>query len=377
MIRFIQTILSKLASLVPTTRTIVFCSFPDYSDNAWAFCRYLSNKKIEDQYRFVWLLVDKSQIENVKIALVKDQITAEVIYRRTLKGIWFFIRARYIFTTHGLFDFLHLTQHPDKNINLWHGMPLKKIGVSHDDGKPPASNINYTIATSEIFQKIMAEAFACPIEKVWVTGQPRNDLLFEKTDWFESNGIDRNKFRRIGIWMPTYRQSIVGDVRLDGEYHERWVSFLNEDDLKNLDTYLAEINTLIIVKIHPMDAIQNHEFCEYRNLIFIKPKEFHSQLYPLLGACDFLLTDYSSVFIDYQILHRPIGFVMNDIAQYKNSRGLYFENLEDVLPGPILSTYRAFVDFIKAPCIKESSILFNSLYDAKSSERIAARLGIT
>ena len=374
--RKIGEIFSWFAGFIPTTNLICFSSFPDYSDNAYAMYLYMIKTGLNNKYRLVWLVSERDSIQKVSNDVCKDTHT-HVVYKYSFLGLWSYIRARYVFETHGLFPALKLNQPTDKHICLWHGMPLKHIGASMKEGKPCSVNFNYTIASSKIFQPIMAESFACSLDKVIVTGQPRCDLLFEPTDWFDEKGINLSKYEKIGIWMPTYRKSIIGIERLDGTYNNHGVSFLEEDEIRQLDILLRKMKTLLLLKIHPMDALQNASFEGFSNIVFIRPQDFHSQLYPLLGACDFLLTDYSSVFIDYQILRRPIGFVMNDIEEYRKSRGLYFEDLEEALPGPVLSTPNQLYDFIKNPFLINVDVNYNDFYDNCSSERICRFLSIT
>ena len=105
--------------------------------------------------------------------------------------------------------------------------------------------------------------------------------------------------------------------------------------------------------------------------MIVKPKDFNEQLYPLLGTADFLLTDYSSVWIDYCILKRPIGFVMNDIQEYKTSRGITIENLDEKLPGTIIDTLDKLLAFIEKPISNTDNIEFyNTHCDNRASERI-------
>lgn len=367
-------LLSLIGRIIPTTNILLFHSYPDYSDNSYAFFRYLQLNGACTKYRFYWLIDDDKSI--VKGKMKKEGFRAKTISRKSLYAYWLFIRARFVFSTHGLFDYIHLKQHDNKVINFWHGMPLKLIGASHPNGISASNNFDYLVATSKLYQGIMAEAFACPEAKVLVTGQPRCDLLYEKTDWFDIHSIDINQYKSVGIWMPTYRKSVDGEIRLDGTYIEKCISFLTEKQIYDLDVFLRDNNILLLVKIHPMDALQNEDFSEFSNIIFIKPHDFRSQLYPLLGCCDFLLTDYSSVFIDYQILRRPIGFVMNDIDSYKNSRGLYFDNLSEVLPGPILNSFDLLCDFINKPQVLESSICYNEFYDSFACKRVNQYLHI-
>lgn len=374
--KILSGVFSFFASLIPTKKIILFHSFPDVADNSFAMCRYLHLKGVDKQYSFVWLLSEYDKRDVFDSTLKKEGIKARLIKRISFRGIWSYIRARYVFVSHGLFDNIHLKQHTDKVVNLWHGMPLKLLGASEERGIPSSTNSNYVISTSQLYKRIMAEAFAVDERFVIITGQPRCDLLFEPTDWFDSVGIDPSKYNSIGVWLPTYRKSIVGDIRVDGEYNDNGVSFLEEADMRRLDKFLVSENILLLLKIHPMDALQNASFDGFTNIILIRPQDFHSQLYPLLGACDFLLTDYSSVFIDYQILRKPIGFVMNDIESYKTNRGFYFDDLETALPGPILSNYDSLCGFIKSPFILTNEVDYNEYFDNKSSERICDFLNL-
>ena len=187
--KIVSRLFSFFANLVPTTNIILFHSFPDVADNSYAMCRYLHAQGIDKKYSFVWL-IDKYENKDICTkVLAKDGIKPNIVKRISGRGVWLFVRARYIIVTHGLFDAIHLKQHPDKIINLWHGMPLKLLGASEERGLPSSTNFNYVISTSTLYQKIMAEAFATTNDRVLVTGQPRCDLLFEPTDWFDSVGM--------------------------------------------------------------------------------------------------------------------------------------------------------------------------------------------
>ena len=362
--------MSFLLNLIPTSdRIFLFASFPDYTDNSYAMYSYLQ-KRYGKRCKCIWIFQDKESLERHK--------GVKAYSKYSLPSFYYFARARYVFFTHGLYSFLKMRN--KKVVNLWHGMPLKVIGLmdTNHGGNDP-TRADYLIATSPFFQDVMARSFkGIPIENVLLTGQPRNDMLFEKSDFFEKRGIDTGLFKSIGVWLPTYRKSIIGDIRKDGVFNGNGISFLGFEELKRLDTFLKACRQLLVIKLHPMDALQNVEFCDFSNIIVVKPQEFDTQLYPLLGASDYLLTDYSSVWIDYCILKRPIGFVMNDIEEYRNSRGLTIENLDEQLPGKIIDSYEKLTEFIKEPPAFESKHLaiYNSHCDNKSSERLADRLGI-
>ena len=360
---------SLISRLIPRSRkTLVFTSFPDCTDNAYALYRYITDN-MPGKYRCIWLYTDKESVQK--------RNTVKGFYKYSIPAFYYFARARYVFGTHGIYDFLRF-QRKGKIVNLWHGMPLKVIGcMDPTTGGSNPAKADYLIATSPFFKEIMHKSFEnVEIDNVLLTGQPRNDLMFQPTPFFASRGIDRTAYRSIGIWLPTYRQSIIGDIRKDGIFNDSGISVLSMDDLVRLNAHLQATSSLLIVKLHPMDALQLTDFSHFSNLLIIKPTEFTEQLYPLLGACDYLLTDYSSVWIDYCILKRPIGYVMNDIEEYRNSRGLTIENLDQALPGTIIDTYGKLIEFISNPPAFNCPHLamFNTYCDNNASKRIAQQL---
>ncbi|OUN55419.1 CDP-glycerol glycerophosphotransferase family protein [Bacteroides uniformis] len=357
--------ISYFLSLVPkSNKILVFSSFPDFADNAFAVYQYLKKKKGE-KYRYIWIYVDKKN--------VNKSSDIEGYYRYSFWGIYYFLRARYVFCTHGLNSFIHLRQGM-KIINLWHGMPLKTIGCLD----PQSNGVNptvadYLVATSPAFQKIMSQSFNnMDLDRVLLVGQPRNDLLFEPTNYFMNNGISVSDYDKIGIWLPTYRQSIIGDIRVDGLYNEGGISFFSMKNLQSLDEFLVKTANLLLIKLHPMDALQNVDFPHFSNIRIIKQKDFSEQLYPLLGASSYLLTDYSSVWVDYLIMRKPIGFVMNDCREYSESRGFTIEQMERKLPGVVIDSVDKLYQFIISPSMynEQQANFFNIFVDNKSSERL-------
>jgi CDP-glycerol glycerophosphotransferase len=62
-------------------------------------------------------------------------------------------------------------------------------------------------------------------------------------------------------------------------------------------------------------------------------------VYPLLTKCDLMITDYSSIFVDYIIQDKPVVFFPFDYHYYvNNARALQFD-YDDVTPGRKCFTY--------------------------------------
>ena len=56
-------------------------------------------------------------------------------------------------------------------------------------------------------------------------------------------------------------------------------------------------------------------------------------MYKLLVQSDALITDYSSVFFDYLLIDKPIGFTIDDMESYRNKRGFVMKDPDYYMPG--------------------------------------------
>ena len=90
---------------------------------------------------------------------------------------------------------------------------------------------------------------------------------------------------------------------------------------------------------------------------------------------DILITDYSSIMIEYAILNRPIIFFTYDLEYYlANERGFYYD-FKETVPGPIVYTSDELINTIKNNDFDKSKISdfamtqFDAI-DGKASERV-------
>lgn len=298
------------------SRFVIFCGYPDYDDTLKGMLPHLPLNTI--------ILVSE-----VKMPPSWVPGSFKIVKKNTFKGVLYIFLSKKIYFTHGLFSFFRLL--PEKRqlvINLWHGMPLKNIGYL--DGKKSVPKAHYLLSTSQCFQKIMADAFGMELERVKITGLPRNDLLTQKG--FKHPELESlvSKYSRVHVWLPTYRNSGVGDIRVDGSS----TSIFGIDDFCpiKLNRLLVERNEFVILKPHPM-AVIDSALPKLSNILFINEEWLCNRsltLYELLSLSDSLWTDYSSVAVDYLLLKRPIILIMSDLESYKNTRG--FTSIADYIP---------------------------------------------
>ena len=227
-------------------------------------------------------------------------------------------------------------------INLWHGVPLKKIALLDPNLKKTARiyfkkifSENYTciLTTSHELIPLMARSFAVSEDKIKVWGQPRNDGLFQKNDCREILGQlfpDLPEYTKTVLYAPTFRD--YGQVQL----------FPFKDfDQKQLEAFLDEKNMLLFIRTHVAEQGSAAPYLGKR--IRFLGNEQAEDVTGILNIFDCLITDYSSIYIDYLLTDKPMIFLPYDRQQYLDGRGMNFD-YDDVTPGPKPETFNDFLD---------------------------------
>jgi CDP-glycerol glycerophosphotransferase (TagB/SpsB family) len=338
----------RLLAWLPVRRgSVVFTSFPDASDNAWAMFKYLCENA--PHLFHVWLVDREFNLRD------NDLAGARVIRRSTIRAVLTMARAEFVFHTHGIYRFACRRQ-GQAIVNLWHGMPLKTIGT-FDASLIRLPLGDYCIATSDFFRRIMARAFAMELDQVLITGQPRNDLLAEAA---------RLRPARYALWMPTYRRSIAGDIRQDSTFDNLNITSL----LARIDEQLGKVGRRLILKLHPMDALNEELDESFDNIMVLRRHDPAPSVPDLMAQADCLVTDFSSAAIDYAILGRPIGFYCPDRENYL--RG-FIDGVADPYfrAGTDLANPQDLADFFCAPPQPNARVAeLNMFHDSQSASRL-------
>ncbi|WP_157970150.1 CDP-glycerol glycerophosphotransferase family protein [Pelagibacterium sediminicola] len=358
--------------LTPKSDTVVLRGFPDYNDNLLAIYDGLIARGTK---RIVWVLEDPAAPPPINIAP-----GVRLIKYGSLLDILFSTVARYLFITHGHF----LTEIPPNQIcvNLWHGIPFKRIGTALGN---PGRLDTLCIATSAFTKRIFADAFDMPEDRVLITGQARTDRLFDfdkKTLW--NRTLPKYPLpEKVYLWLPTYRQSPYLAHQQDGR---SFGNVFNCSDFSEVEfnSYLAVNNSVCLVKPHPMAKKTDNASHSHLHFIDEAWMAHHGiTLYQLLGAVDCLISDISSVITDFLIVDRPVVLLFEDIEAYGDSRGFMLDPVTDYLPAPVT---RSFTEFMGELTKVQEDLdpyrerrrrlrdLFFDYNDAKATERILDRI---
>ena len=313
---------SKLNTMIPKKRNrIVIYSNWGFRDNIRTLYQYLVDNGYQDKYEIVCASNDFYHLER----------DSRVKYTSIYRGLYYFLTSKYFFYSFGKYPIK-----PSKKqmvVNLWHGMPLKKIG----NLEYGLENIDYNfftklVSSSDLFTPIMKTAFNAKDEQMLLVGNIRNDELFEEKK-------DKNI-----IWMPTYRNS--------KNYHDSQDAFifsLDESEVEDINTILAEYEYHLYIKLHPLEESQFKFKNNYSNIHMLSEdiiSQHYGTLYKFLGTTSALITDYSSVFLDYYLLDRPVAFTINDYEEYKEKRGFVFDDIKSLMAGPTISNLEELLKFL-------------------------------
>lgn len=292
---------------------------------------YLLENNYDSQYKII------CGIENLKYA---DDNT-RVIYAERFRSIGWFFKSKYVFYTTG-----QIPIKPSKNqmvIQLTHGAAhFKACGKISKIGNGEEFYFTYCMATSEIYRKIFTAEYGCSEKDILINGEPVTDIFYKETTPYELG--DYNK---IGLWTPTFRQS---DILGYDDSSEGLLPLFRPEHYVELNEKLKECGIKLIVKLHAMQNLADVNTQSFSNLEFLFEADFVKrgyELYSLLKQVDFLIADYSSVFLQFLLLDKPIGFAVPDFEEYAQKRGFVFKNPLDYMPGDIMKNKEQMYRFLE------------------------------
>lgn len=287
---------------------VVFNNFygRGFGDNPKYIAKELLRSKV--RYDLVWLL--KNMDDDLPIGIRKvrynrvrcayEIATARVIVSN-VKGDLFFKKKKcqyYIQTWHGSFGLKYIEGEAIKTLSK------RYIRKSKFDSK----QTDVFISNSHLQSVEYRRALWCD-SAILESGSPRNDLLFSDVDKEQIKATLRiSSGKKIVLYAPTFRD----DKSID------CFDICPQRVLKSLKELTGD-DWIMIVKMHPGLANAPSLFCNQEEVLDVTN---HLDTQELLLISDILISDYSSVMLDYVLLRRPIFIYASDLSKYRAMRGL-------------------------------------------------------
>ncbi len=331
----------------------------DYGNMYREGSKYLIEYMLKYHPEFKCTFITKSH--DVYLELKKKGIPC--LMNDSLKAVFIISKAEAVFTTQWLTDIDY--DYPRKGRHYYylvHGQPLKKAhkALKNKYGKkdntiipPPKkrhigmvynfiigkrinnwksfNNIEFVSATSTFLQQYMQLDFGKEMD-VRILGMPRNDGLFDHDRMKKERWINGTKEKFVITYMPTHRLYGRGEITptpfIDKPEYQKW---------------MRDNNIVLLMKQHPnmihkLKDIPQTDVVRDITLDGIDPQVciYHS---------DLLVTDFSSVWMDFLLLKRPIIFYIYDNFESMDA-GCHYDIRKDP-PGHFCYTEDDLFNLIK------------------------------
>lgn len=326
----------------------------------------MSGGSFIDNAKYFFLLAPSLLSADAQVVFIsgRDEVTAllarqglAAVRYPSLRAIRFLLRCSVAVVDSGdwLFGMRRFLLAGAKTVQLWHGVGFKRIGFDKMRNEPRAwlssplmmrlrilngalngKLVRYSAVTStSAFYEREVFRNAIPGRHQLVTGYPRNtfgrfdDPALREAAWLNVDGAVREALpawteqnRRIVLVAPTFRDSRATALGID------------DATVGMLDAWCAQHRVEMVFKFHPFE----------RGVARISGRHLHlcapdSDIYPLLPHASALVTDYSSIYMDYLLVDRPVVFLVPDLEEYVRQDRQFQFDFRAMTPGPKVSTW--------------------------------------
>lgn len=230
------------------------------------------------------------------------------------------------------------------------------------------------ITSSSMFDSIVkSAAFHLPYNAFAPLGLARNDTLFKNEkkdiiiDWiYKKTG---RYYKKIILYAPTFR-----DYENNSDCVKRNIWGYSDDS--KINNVLKENDTIVIAKLHSWQNTRVIDINSPNVLLFETNYSFTA--YDIMSLVDVVITDYSSIGIDFLLTNKPIIYNLYDLEKYIKARGLCLEPHSEIFAGDIVSNEEELAISI-AKCLNNRfdyskynrvKSLFLNFQDANACKRI-------
>lgn len=305
-----------MCHLCPLMDKVVFVNFngKGFGENPGSIAQEVMRQRLP--WELVWLVTD---MENYVPVGIKK------VYMRSFRAVWELSTAKVIINNvkNGM---PYLKRSKQYYIQTWHGaFPLKYIEKECEDllekgyvvaSKKDSKDIDLLLSACSLDTSVYRKSFWYDGE-IFEHGMPRHDVLFRNN----ANMILALKHElgikeqaKIVLYAPTFRDD--GSLSAYGLDAEEVVRSLNR---RTKDEWV------IVIRLHPNVADKDSLF-SYSDKIINGSKIGDPQ--QLVVASDMLITDYSSILVDFTLMKKPVFLFVTDLDDYVRMRGLrnvYYE----------------------------------------------------
>jgi len=281
-------------------------------------------------------------------------------------------------------------------VNLWHGIPLKRLFAltrpklrQHVDRvelrRKERAYYHGLISSSDVDSHAMAAMFH-PIDpsRVWVTGLPRNDFLLRREPDLPALLRDElqairllKRERKLIVYAPTYRESDIA-----AHYYQ-----FSDNEIERLRALLRRHGAVLGFRMHYFkkgeESFNLDCYVDGETIIDLGHDRVN-EIAPVLREADLLVTDYSSVYIDALYIDKPVFSFAYDLEHYQTQQNGLLYDMELAFPGPVVATFTELLDALEGELLQPKQVasvryrmarkFFFNYQDDCNAARVVSRL---
>lgn len=294
----------------------------------------LFNNQIKENLVMNYITFNYQDYLDLKRLHKKTGLDVNILYFLNPFDVYKCLSSKLIVASHGVFFHKFLTKYLKiKTLYCGHAIegayPVEKNNKLFKDLQHYSEVWMYSDFEKDMFVK----DFNYPHNNLKVNGYPRVHYLLENVNKKNILKKTNNISNKIVLYAPTASRN-------DKAFLHSTFSPFKLENLKKFEKFFKKLNTTLIIKTHLNDKFSLEVENYFENSSFIKHTKniIVDYDYDFLIMSDMLLTDYSTIYVDYLVLDKPIIFIAppdpNKDRQYskviENSdihRVMTFENL--------------------------------------------------
>lgn len=318
----------------------------------------VARERLDERVRLVWLASTDAELGEARSRGL------DAVAKHSWRGFWLTLRARVLVVTHGFGDVNRYATAGAFVVQLWHGIPLKKLHLDSPAtlkvrGVPDHRYVRALLArayraagrgidlfpvASELVAPRIATAFGVPLSRIPALGDIRDDALLGR-DAAEVRADGRmlladatgplDDATRVVLYAPTWRDGAADPGAPTGE---EWAMIAH---------WLESRDAVLLVRAHPLGLGDYAAGPAVSPRIRMLGTRELVDVTPALAGVDVLVTDYSSIAYDYALTDGPVVFFAPDVELYARARGLY-ENYRDFSDDRYVSSWQHVLEHLEA-----------------------------
>lgn len=330
----------------PPAKIVAVHGFPDDEENSLRLAGAAASRVLPG-WRVVLLCEDPVVAQTAfKIAHENADYSfgePEYVLKDSAAGIANFLRASYLFYTHTVF------MSPDP------GSRRFDVNVGHGHGPKRAENVTHHVAHRADMAVVNNRRWGGDVVDVQglrrhgqlvVLHNPREDAFREKADKSKLAQLGIASDKPFVVWLPTYRRTISMSTAQwqDGTPISETPG--TAEDLSRMADLARDAGVQLVTKFHPLDAEATTTVPGMITVTAEALQKVGLSFYQFIGLTDGLISDYSSIYVDYMVTGKPWALYFRDFESFTKARGFNEPDFRECAAELILSGDDDVVDFL-------------------------------